>query len=421
MKDNDESKSHEELIRSLRLKVDRILGKEEIDTDALRTEPVEIETVVPGDYHPTPFGPCYVVKKRYNLGDFQGRLRIREALDVELGQISVLGKCNIQRDWKPDQALFLDTETTGLSAAEGAFAFMIGLGFFEEDSFVLWQLFARDYGEEPATLHELGKLCEQFNFLVTFNGKNFDIPLLDARLGINGFGQRLGSMPHIDLLLPARRIWKYKLESCSLGSLENSVLGFFRKGDIPSFEIPDLYYGYLRDKDARKLKAVFDHNGPDVVSMVVLMAKIYRILEDKETARLTPEEMYALGRIRLAQDDRERSFECLKNCVTKLPAFLREKAQKEMSLILRRWKKYSEAAMLWKQMTKKNPEQLFAYEQLAIFLEHRLKDYDQALKIIEKADRHVVFSGYDQRLGWKKRKKRVLQKQEKTTKEQSSN
>ena len=419
MKDGQNNKSREQVIRSLRSLVDDVLGKAENGYE-VAVEPIEIETVVPGDYHPTPFGPCYVVKRKYNVGDFQGRMRIRQAFGANLDQITSIGASDIRHGSKPERALFLDTETTGLSAADGAFAFMIGLGFFEADSFVLWQLFARDHGEEPATLFELKNLASRFDFLVTFNGKNFDVPLLDSRLGTNGFDWRLGLMPHIDLLIPARRIWKYRLDSCSLGSLEESILGFFRKGDIPGFEIPDLYYGYLKDRDARKLKAVFDHNGPDVVSMAVLMAKICDVLEGKEDGRLSPEEVYALGRIRLAAKDRKGGFEYLQSCAGNLGAELKQKAQKEMSLILRRWKRYDEAAALWKQLTKENPEQLFPYEQLAIHQEHRQKDYESALKIIEQAAGQVVFSGYDQKTGWEKRKKRVLFKLEKSRSEPRS-
>lgn len=411
MNDKPVTSSKKETLRKLRAEIDRIVDpKDPAAEDTLRTENCEIESVVPGEIHKTPAGPCYVVKTRFDLGRIHGRMRLRELFEENIGVQAEILRDDRIRNLKARDALYLDTETTGLSAADGAFAFMIGLGFFQGNEFCVWQIFSRDYGEEPAAMTELARIASHYSHLVSFNGKHFDVPLLDARFHANRIDVRLRDMVHIDLLIPARRLWKYRLPYCSLGCLEGEVLGFCRVGDIPSFDIPDLYLDYLRCRDARKLQAVFNHNSHDVVSMVVLQTRIAQLLSAGEYEGLAPEEIYALGKINLVFSRRERAFECFRSCEAHLVADLRLRAQKDMVLLLRKWKRWDEAAAILETMVAAKPESLFGYEQLAIHLEHRAKEYERALIILDAADKNVVFSGYDQKQKWEKRRARILRK-----------
>ena len=122
-------------------------------------------------------------------------------------------------------AVFLDTETTGLAGGTGTAAFLVGVGFVDGDRFRVRQYFMRDYHEEAALLHALAEDLARFDRLVTFNGKMFDVPLLEARYRLNRARFPLAAAPHLDLLHPARRLWKARLESCRLQSLEAELLG----------------------------------------------------------------------------------------------------------------------------------------------------------------------------------------------------
>ena len=410
----DPGSNKQKVLRSLREKVDGILIPEPVDfPDEPRTESCEIESICPGQTIQTPLGSCYIVKSRHDIGAFHGHGRFRQALDSNRTYLAQLLGDPALADLDPRSALYLDTETTGLSAREGDFAFMIGLGYFDGDLFRVAQIFLRDHTEEPAALYELERIARRFSHLVTFNGKNFDGPLLDTRLALGRFDFRFGSMPHIDLLGPARRLWKYRLTSCSLGSLEKDVLGFVRGPDIPGFEIPDLYRDYVKTRDAKRLRSVFDHNVKDVLSMVVLLAKIDRILHGKNETPLVPEENFALGRIHLAFDRQDLALPLLKDAAKQLGPELMQKALRDVSLVLRGQKRFDEAAKTWLRMVEEKPEQLFAYEQLAIYLEHRAKDYPAALQVLDAGDRHVVFSSYVKKQQWHKRRARILAKLEK--------
>jgi len=167
--------------------------------------------------------------------------------------------------------LFLDIETCGLS---GVPVFLIGLALIGEETLVLRQLFARDYTEERSLLSELGRLLGEFDFLVTFNGKSFDVPFLRDRATHHRMSLRL-EIPHLDLLWMARRRWKAVLPDCKLKTLEWHVLRRRRAGDVWGFEIPGLYHDYVQRGEPHRLIPVFHHNMLDVVAMVELIPAIF--------------------------------------------------------------------------------------------------------------------------------------------------
>jgi len=167
--------------------------------------------------------------------------------------------------------LFLDLETCGLSNAP---VFLAGLAMIVDRNIVLRQLFARDYAEERALLHELGKLIRQFDFLVTFNGKTFDVPFLRDR-AVHHRMRFPDEIPHLDLLWLARRRWKHDLPDCRLKTLEWKILRRRRAGDVSGDQIPGLYHDYVKNGEPHRLLPVFHHNLLDVVAMVELIPPLF--------------------------------------------------------------------------------------------------------------------------------------------------
>ena len=140
--------------------------------------------------------------------------------------------------------LFLDTETTGLSGGTGTYVFLVCLGWFEESEFVVEQYFMEDYDREPGLMEAVADRIRQFRAFVTYNGKNFDVPLLRTRFLFNRQRNPL-DQPDLDLLYPARRIWKGRLESCSLGTIEERIFELDRTSDVPGALIPQIYLDYI--------------------------------------------------------------------------------------------------------------------------------------------------------------------------------
>jgi len=118
----------------------------------------------------------------------------------------------------------LDTETTGLAGGAGTYIFLVGVGYFEGDQFYVRQYFMRDYNEERALLSALNDLLANFKAVVTYNGKTFDLPLMESRYIMSGMKMSLKDPYHFDLLYPARRLWKRRLMSCSLSTVEREIL-----------------------------------------------------------------------------------------------------------------------------------------------------------------------------------------------------
>jgi hypothetical protein len=168
---------------------------------------------------------------------------------------------------------------------------------YEADGFRLIQQFMRDPAEEPAHLACLLTLLEGCESLVTFNGKAFDVPLLQSRYITNGEYFPFHSSIHLDLLPLARKLWKDRLPSRALGYLEEQILGVVRnQEDVPGWLIPSLYFDYLRSGDARPLKSVFYHNAIDVLSMAALLVHISTLLENPRLTRLIAGDLLSIGK-----------------------------------------------------------------------------------------------------------------------------
>ncbi|HHW13339.1 MAG TPA: hypothetical protein GXX28_00200, partial [Firmicutes bacterium] len=237
---------------------------------------LDIAAVVPpgeGEELETPYGPCFHRMVRYPLAHRRGCHTLAEALALppEIG--GRLARPRLPEvDWR--QAAFLDTETTGLAGGTGTFAFLVGVGHFVGGEFALHQFFLRDYAGEPALLWALGQLLVEFPVLVTFNGRRFDWPLLEARFTVARLRAVLPRPVHLDLLYPAWALWKRRLGSCRLCRLEEAVLGAEREADVPGWLIPQLYFTYLRSGDAGPLAPVLHHNLLDILSLVSLTAAV---------------------------------------------------------------------------------------------------------------------------------------------------
>jgi uncharacterized protein YprB with RNaseH-like and TPR domain len=174
---------------------------------------------------------------------------------------------------------FFDLETTGLSGGTGTYAFLCGIGAVCGEYFSVTQYFLRSPAYERQWLEAVDSELQRGACLVTYNGRAFDVPLLLTRHILARLSPRWESTPHIDLLRYSRGFYRGRLESCSLGSVERSVLSVRRGGeDIPGAMIPGLYLQYLHFKDASPLSGVFYHNDLDIASLASLYCHIARML-----------------------------------------------------------------------------------------------------------------------------------------------
>jgi len=238
----------------LRQRLDRLLEPKKIYR---KKEICPIERLVRGEIISTPDGETFLTKEHFPPDFRFGEMNLADIHNIPTYPAHLLSRDERLKELDFRRALFLDTETTGLTGGTGTFAFMVGLGFFEEDRFSIYQFFMRDYSEERASLSLLKNMIDSFQFLVTFNGRQYDIPLLETRFILSRMVSKIREIPNFDLLYPSRKIWKGAYENCRLVTLESQLLGVARTDDIPSEWIPYLYFDYIQTGDARKIHQFF--------------------------------------------------------------------------------------------------------------------------------------------------------------------
>ncbi len=218
-----------------------------------------------------------------------------------------------------ERLAFVDTETTGVAGNTGTYAFLVGLGYFcfqwprgacapRQATFVCEQYFMEDYPHEPALLEMLAERLRAFDILVTFNGLAYDVPLLETRARLNRMRLALPQV-HIDLLQTARKVWRRRLRSCGLSSLERHILGVERMHDVSGAEIPAIYFNHLRGLGRERLVPVFDHNVQDIVSLGALLLHFLELMRDPDHEGLAHgADAFGIGALHAARGAAQRAL-----------------------------------------------------------------------------------------------------------------
>lgn len=286
----------------------------------------------------------------------------------------------------PEKWAFIDTETSGLTGGSGAFAFLVGGGAITGNGFVVDQFFLREPGVEREMLEEFAAWLAPFEVLVTYNGRAFDVPLLETRYRLNRLKPPFGRMRHIDLLYSARRLWRLALERCRLQDLEVRILGFERVGDVGGALIPQIYVDYLRYGITRQLEGVFEHNALDLLSLACLTGIVPAAFREPEGLR-SGEEMVGVARWLKSEERREEALALMRQAVRRpLAEGLLYDTLWQMADLERRQGRHDAAVALWSELsTVANRWQAQAFERLAIHYEHREKNAAMALEMTRAA------------------------------------
>jgi uncharacterized protein YprB with RNaseH-like and TPR domain len=285
--------------------------------------------------------------------------------------------------YDPRRFIFFDTETTGLSGGAGMVIFLCGFGFFLDDRFRVVQYFLPDYPDEPLFLHRSLEHLRPDSILVTYNGKAFDWPMLTQRLTINRI-----DIPdlsdHIDVLHPARSLFRRLGEDCSLISMEKHLLSFDRGEDIPGYLIPSKYFDYLYDRQPGMIPEIIRHNRLDVISLALVTRYIPEIIRRPERINSSP----LLEGI-VNHFFRNRRFESLADYMDQVrPGHFEESsavAMLQYSLALKSLGRLDKASDIWKLASENRtgPHVVKHLLELAKYQEHREKDPETALETVD--------------------------------------
>lgn len=295
------------------------------------------------------------------------------------------------------RCLFLDTETTGLSGGAGTVAFLVGLGFIEGESFVVEQYLMQDYSDEADMLARIARRMQDFDAVCTFNGKNFDLPLLQTRFTMCRMRDAWREMDQLDLLYPARRTWKLRIGSCRLCRIEEYILGQDREGDIPGSEVPQRYFDYLKTGDMRLLEDIIDHNRQDIYTLGTLLAHLCALYAapERETHRA---DLFSMGKALENQGELKPARELYRIAAIPAPAgsisslggnAIAAQAAWRMYLLARKNRDTEAMREILEQMAMRRQLREKIYIELSKLYEHQYKNPQRALRYADLAARYI--------------------------------
>jgi hypothetical protein len=364
----------------LKARLERLVAAAAQGRGAPARRAVAIEDLVEGRTVSNEHGAFFLVENDVHLETRHGEVPfsrfhavVPETVEILTGEPSLAG-------FDLARAVFLDTETTGLAGGSGTAAFLVGVGYVEADRFRVRQYFMRDYHEEPAMLHQLARDLAGFERVVTFNGKMFDLPLLATRYRLSRAHFPLLEAAHLDLLHPARRLWKLRLDSCRLQSLEVALLGVVRQDDLPGDQIPQVYFDYIRSRHAAVLPRLLEHNRIDILSLAALSLLACQWVEGGHAE--DPRDAFSLARVLERASLHDRSSEEYRRALSG-EGPLRARALLRLADRAKRSGDHAEALGFWEQAAAEGEP--VALRALAVHHEHRSRDLDAALAAVERA------------------------------------
>jgi uncharacterized protein YprB with RNaseH-like and TPR domain len=297
----------------------------------------------------------------------------------------------------PDRPILcLDTETTGLGTAAGTVPFLVGLGRWQGDEFVVRQLMLPDHPDERAMLEVLEQHIPVEASLVTYNGRAFDWPLITSRYRLHGRPPPPHAA-HLDLLGLARQVWRHRLPDARLASVEAGICGVRRHGDLPGALIPERYFGWLRTGRAEPLREVLAHNHQDVVSLALLLRVLaHDVLPERTGARalrgVTPRDLAGLGRLYARRGRAADALACFEQALERMTAPGRDRdlesaVAADRARALGRLGRRADAASAWEAVALEGgPMAAAAWIAVAKSREHVTGDHAGALAAARRAD-----------------------------------
>ncbi len=374
---------------------------------AAALDPDYVASTLGGRRVATRFGECMVIDRRYESDRWHGGIQIGECTMGDLDSLRVLDPG--LSELAPRRTVFIDLETTGLSGGAGTVAFLVGCGYFDLGAFQVRQFLLTSHAGERALLAAVAEFFEDADLIVTYNGKTFDVPVMETRWLFHRMEMPLDGVAHFDMLHPARRLWPVGVSrpeqtDCRLSTLERTLFDVRRVGDVPGMDIPSRFFGFVRSGDPRPLEPVLEHNRIDLVSLAAVTARAIKLARDGRDACRDYAEALALGKIFEKAEHFSRAEACYRYASQSPESTVCAEGLYRLAVRLRRDRRFEEAAAIWRSLIDfTEPRGMrrdilgelrqVAVEALAIHQEHRARDLagarELALAALEEAGRRA--------------------------------
>ncbi|NTV80874.1 MAG: ribonuclease H-like domain-containing protein [Candidatus Aminicenantes bacterium] len=332
--------------------------------------------------------PVQIFENAYVLGANYGQIPISMGLQVPADILGFLSREAAFEGLDLSSALFLDLETTGLAGGTGTVPFLVGLAYYRDERFKVTQFFLNEMAEEGQLIAEFGQFVREMGFksLVTYNGKAFDLPLVETRFALHRTPCPLRGLPHLDFLFSARNLWKHKYDSCRLFNLAREIVQAERAEDIPGAEIPLRYFQYIRSGDFSLIDPILYHNQEDLLSLLgVVVAGAVLVERNREAAErgeADAMDLFGVAKLFERAGDAARSAALLERALSGgrgLTAEVTHVARKKLSHHFKRNKDWDKALPFWQEMAA--GEDVECFRELSMYFEHTAKDFVEAIRV----------------------------------------
>jgi uncharacterized protein YprB with RNaseH-like and TPR domain len=361
----------------------------------------------------TRYGECLVIERRYESDRGHGAVQIGDCELADLAPLTVLDpslslarhehsvvagidpSAFSRREAQSPRIVFIDLETTGLTGGAGMVAFLVGCGYFDLGAFQVRQFLLTSHSAERALLAACAEFFDDVDLIVTYNGKTFDLPVMETRWLFHRMQPSLDGVCHFDMLHPARRLWRSDEQGCRLSTLERTLFDVRRTGDVPGLEIPSRFFHFVRSGDPCPLEPVLEHNRIDLVSLAAVTAHAARLVQEGTPRCRDGAEALSLGKVYERAGHSERALACFERAASDSGAHVDVTAEALylQARRLRREQRFTEAAAVWRTILALSesrfgrpsvllaPLRQIATEALAVHHEHRERDYAGAKEL----------------------------------------
>ena len=332
--------------------------------------------------------PIQVFENSYMLGACYGQIPISMGLQIPADILGFLSRDAGFEGLDLSSAVFLDLETTGLAGGTGTVPFLVGLAYYRDERFKVTQFFLNEMAEEDRLVRELAQFIQDMGFksIVTYNGKAFDVPLVETRFALHRTPCPLRGLPHLDFLFSARSLWKHKYDSCRLCNLAQQIVQAERSEDIPGAEIPLRYFQYIRSGDFSLIEPILYHNQEDLLSLLgVVVAGAVLVERNREAAErgeADAMDLYGVARLFERAGDTATSAALLEKALAEgrgLTAEVSQNARKKLSHHFKKNKDWDKAVSFWQDMAA--GEEVDCFRELSMYFEHTAKDFGEAIRV----------------------------------------
>ena len=331
--------------------------------------------------------PVQIFENSYALGACYGQIPISMGLQIPGHILSFLSRDAEFAGLDLSSAVFLDLETTGLAGGTGTLPFLVGLAYYRDDRFKVTQFFLSEMAEEDRLIRELAQFIRDMGFksVVTYNGKAFDMPLVETRFAMHRTPCPLRGLPHLDFLFSARNLWKHKHDSCRLFNLAQQIVQAERSEDIPGAEIPLRYFQYIRNGDFSLIDPILYHNQEDLLSLLgVVVAGAVLVERNRAGAERGEDDamdLYGVAKLFERAGDTTTSAALLEKALAGgrgLTAEVSQNARKKLSHHFKKNKDWEKALAFWQEMAA--GDEVDCFRELSMYFEHTAKDHGEAIR-----------------------------------------